>query len=151
MTLALAEPFRLLYQSGNEHDMRDAFGLIILAIDGHGQLTIEQRARNGMIKNHWSGTTERAVIERVLAHLHEGGYPTVPDHKIPRGARLRSIAIESGGDSTHTYPTEWSAVNTMAGYREAYQLLDSMIMQVTANGLKMRVDPVDEPVARAAS
>ena len=151
MNLSLGEPFRLFYQSGNEHDVRDSFGLIVLAIDGNFGVAIDQRARNGMIENHWSGSTDRGVVERVLSHLQAAGYPTVPDHKIPRGARLRSIAIESGTDSTHTYPTEWTAVNAMPGYREAYQLLDSIVMQVTAGALKMRVDPVDEIVGRAAS
>jgi hypothetical protein len=149
MKLGIGEPFRLFYQSGNEHDMRDAFGLILLEIDGGGQIAIEQRARNGMIKNHWKGATDRAVIERVLSHLGAAGYPTVPDHQIPRGARLRSIAIESGAETTHTYPTEWTAADAMPGYREAYQLLDSIIMQVTSGALKMRVDPLDELVARA--
>lgn len=150
MTLALAEPFRLFYQSGNEHDMGDVFGLIVLAIDDDFQLTVDQRARNRLIVNHWKGATDRAVVERLLDHLRIAGYPKVPDHRIPSGARLRSIAIESGGESSHTYPTEWKAAKNMPGYGEAYRLLDSMIVQVTAGKLKMTVDPVADVVARSA-
>jgi hypothetical protein len=150
MTLALAEPFRLFYQSGNEHDMGDAFGLIVLAIDNDFQLAIDQRARNGLIVNHWKGTTDRVVIERLFDHLRTAGYPVVPDHRIPAGARLRSIAIDSGGESTHTYPTESRAAKKMPGYGDAYRLLDSMIVQATSGALKMTVDPVAEVVARPA-
>jgi hypothetical protein len=150
MPLAIVEPFRLIYQSGNEYDMGDTFGLIVLVIDNAFQLAIDQRARNGQIVNHWNGTTDRAVVERLLGHLDAAGYPKVPDHRIPAGARLRSIAIESAGESTHTYPTEWEAVDHMPGYSEAYQILDTMIMQTTSGKLKMTIEPFPGGVGRPA-
>lgn len=140
MPPAVTDPFRLTYRSGNEHNPGDRTGLVVLAITGDGAVTVKQRARGGAIRNEWTGTTDRGVIERVLEHLALAKFPLVPDHRIVAGSTLRTIEIMAG-ETQACPPTSWDAVETMPGYREAYRLLDSIITEVTAAALKMLVDP----------
>jgi hypothetical protein len=142
MELTLGEPFRLVYQSGNEHNPGDAIGLVVLTIEGDGGVRIDNRARGGLIEAHFQGTTDRSVIERILGHLREGGYPEVPRHAIPAGSALRTISIQSGTEESHCFPTAWHGVDALPGYREAYQLLDSIVTEVSRGKLELTGNPL---------
>lgn len=140
MQLSIGDPFRLVYTSGNEHNPGDPVGSVALTIDGDGTVSVVNRSRG--VERQWSGTTERSVIERILGHLQEAGFPAVPPHRIPPGSSLRRISIESAGATSSNFPTEWNAGATMAGYREAYQLLDSIVTEVTERQLKILGQPI---------
>jgi hypothetical protein len=149
MQLAIGKNFRLRYQSGNENNPGNPVGAVWLTILGDGAVQIEQRALGGKIQRSFAGTTTRDVIERVLGHLREGGFPDVPKHRIPMGATLRTLTVESGGETAQTLPTSWSAVDAMPGYREAYQLLDSITTLASGGALEMIPSPTPDVAAPA--
>lgn len=152
--LAPAPDLRVVYQSGNAHNPGDPVGAVALTITADGAVQIEHTAPGGAVERAFTGTTTLAVIERILEHLTAAGFPSVPAHRIPAGASLRNLYVECGGQSAHAAPTAWNAVVNLPGYREAYQLLDSITTLVSGGALTIVAQPeagVAVPAARSPS
>lgn len=43
--------------------------------------------------------------------------------------------MQTGGSEVRNYPVEWHAAMEMPGSREAFRLLDSIVVELSGNGL----------------
>ena len=141
-------PFRLVYTFGDEFVPTHRYGRVVAQLFEDGRMFVDNVFRGAFTKS-FEGVTERATIERILAHLDEGGFPAVERHRILPGATLRVIVVQSGTAEAHNLPIEWSAGQKMKGYGDAFKLLDSMIAELAEGAITMVGAPSSGLVRKA--
>ena len=134
----------LTYRVGNEENPGDPFGRSLLEVAPDGSARLDHFARGG-IKRAWSGRVEAAALERLWAALDRAGFPQVPKHPIVGGATMRGLTV---GDRRAM--VEWHAARKLAGYDEAFGLLDTIVRQLSQDIVK-RTPAAGEAIVRDVS
>jgi len=133
MPLALRDDTRIEYSSGNRNAPGDPFGEVILSLSADGRARIDNRIAT--LHRVWEGRVAQATLQRALVLLDRAGFPRVAAHPIPAGSSLRVVRITSGGEETRNLPIAWHATSSMPEYREAFQLLDSIVVELSQKTL----------------
>jgi hypothetical protein len=120
---------RIAYSVGSEQNPGDPFGRSALTIEVDGRARLEQFTRTG--HTAWTGAVTAAARDDLWRALQEARFPDVPEHLIPPGSAMRSLTI--GNNSAHI---AYHEAETMAGYRDAFFLLDSIIRQLSEDTVK---------------
>ncbi|MBL8930808.1 MAG: hypothetical protein JNL54_11845 [Kineosporiaceae bacterium] len=133
-----AEVLRIVYESGSEFDPADPFGLCVLDLrsDGDVHLTTRRRA----VERAYRATMRPGVLERVVRNLREGGFPGVPEHVVPAGP-TRRLQVHTATGHQQTPPMAFHEAPRWPGYREAFHLLDSLVVAVSRGELPVVPDP----------
>lgn len=133
---AVATPLR--YTTGSAHSPGDPFGLTDLTIGDGGAATLDVHHR-GTVRS-WSGTVGPATVERIQAHLAEAGFPAVEPHPLPAGSSLRTLQ-RGDGDHAEVARIAFHAARKMAGYGEAFALLDALVVALTGGEVPVIPNP----------
>jgi hypothetical protein len=136
--LELTPDFTLAYTCGNEFDPANPFGRCALALHADGRLELDNRVRGQA--RAWTATIDDHVLADLIRLLNSAGFPVVPPHQIPPGS-TRSLLVRSRGQEIHAPLTGFHEARKMPGYREAYHLLDSLVVGASEGALKLVHDP----------
>jgi hypothetical protein len=123
------------YTSGSEYDPGDPFGRCVLVIDGN-DASLEVRHRG--VRRSWKGHVSDSTLATIDSQLTAAGYPAVPTHKVPAGSSLRTLTVSSSGEPTEdgegpkTARMAYHEAARLPGYAEAFELLDGVIVALTA-------------------
>lgn len=134
---ARGEVATLTYTSGSEWSPTDPFGRCVLVIraDGGARLDRTQRGQTGA----WQGRVPSAILGEVLLDLFRAGFPEVAAYLIPPGSTRYDIQLRSGTTQTATIHSYVS--RQMPGYREAIQLLDGIVRQLSLDVIRVGPPP----------
>ena len=130
----------LYYATGNENAPGDPFGRTELTLADDGGARLEHRH----IGRHraWTGKVDPAQVQAARGALDTAGFPTVPPHPIPGGSTMRELAV----DDTSVL-VEWYAVEDMPGYKEAFEILDSLTRQMSGDSVQATPDTLPPSVS----
>jgi hypothetical protein len=128
----------LTYSAGNEHDPGNPFGRTELTIapDGTARLELHEVGR----QRAWTGRVAPETLDRVRAALDRAGFPAVSPHPVPGGATIRQLAIGDGADR-RAASVEWNAANRLAGYDEAFGVLDAVVRALSGDAVPLGPTP----------
>lgn len=126
-------PTRLEYNAGLENAPGDPFGRTELAIEHDGRARLVHR-HAGRVRA-WRGLIDRATLQTAWAALERGGFPTIPPHRVPGGAALRTL-IAHVGEHRQGGHVAWNAAKDLPGYAEAFAILDSIVRQLSEDTVK---------------
>jgi hypothetical protein len=120
---------QLQYQAGNEHSPFDTSGRFVLELDSGGTVRVAHHRRVGAPRR-WTADAGTGVVERVLAALDKAGFPAMPKLAPPLpDTTIRSLSVSGG--PTGGVMLAWDAVAGLAGYAEAFEVLDGLVAQLT--------------------
>ncbi|AUX38748.1 uncharacterized protein SOCE26_001260 [Sorangium cellulosum] len=127
---------RVEYEAGNEHNPGDPFGRTVLVIDALGVARLE----NYRIGQHhaWTGVIDPAVLSRLTAALQAAGFPAAPRLPVPAGSALRHLSVSGALSGQVLLP--WHGVAQLAGYNDAFAVLDSLVRQLSRGALAVAPD-----------
>ena len=130
----------LYYGTGNENAPGDPFGRTELTLSDDGSARLEHRH----IGRHraWTGKVDPAQVDAVHSALETAGFPRVAPHPIPGGSTMRELAV---GDERVLI--EWYAVEDMPGYKEAFEILDSLTRQMSGDSVQATPDTLPPSVS----
>ena len=128
----------LTYAAGSHSSTSSRWGLRTLVMRGDGALELDSRWYTK--RRTFQGRVSPAVVERVLALLEAGNFPTTPAHRIPPGSSLRTVHVKNGALEGYTLPIDWHVGAEMAEYKDAFKLLDSIARQVTVDEIQATPD-----------
>lgn len=133
---------RITYAAGNEHSPTDPFGRTELVIhpDGTARLDHHQIGRH----RAWTGVVDTAVLRRLLAGLERAGHPEYDPRPIPPDTTMRSLVTQRAG-ALESASIPWHAAAELPGYAEAFEILDSLVLQMS--GESVRAAPATLPPA----
>jgi hypothetical protein len=137
-------PFRLFYESGVAAAPDNPFGNNILVISEGGAARLDHRDRNGSHRA-WRGRIGPNTLARILDELRAARFPAGTPKSIPAGASTRALRLEVGGERAEV-ELPFHSVAKLVGYHEVFQLLDSVIAQLTEGELRVAPDLLDEPI-----
>lgn len=120
---------RVKYSVGNETNPGNPFGRSELVIEPDGRATLEHHAR-GLAAQTFAGAVAAAELDRLWAALDRAGFPNVPKHPIPGGSTMRVLGVDQ--DTVHV---EFYAAKKLAGYDEAFALLDDLIRHISGGAV----------------
>jgi hypothetical protein len=128
---------RVVYESGTEFDPADPFGLCVLDLRPDGTADLLNRRRGE--SRTYQATALPTVFDRLVDHLREAGFPDAPQHDLPAGPTRR---VTLHGPATHlsTAPLAFYEAMRWPGYREAFHLLDSLVVAVSQGDLPVIQD-----------
>ena len=130
----------IAYSVGNEHNPGDPFGRSELSIADDGAARLDHFGRDTGHRA-WTGRLEATSLATIRAALERAGFPNVPPHEIPGGSTMRKLSRDGA-----TALVEWYAAKKMAGYADAFPLLDRAIRQLSEDSVHLV--PAGEPVVR---
>lgn len=138
---ALRPGDRLWCTIGNEFNPGDPFGRVVLTIDDQHRVTLEHHSRQGSAT--YTAELGAGVLDEIRRALAAGGFPHVPEHRVPAGAAIRRLELVIDGE-----PVSASVYDDfgrqLAGYRDAFAILDSLTLQLTGYA---EHDPLKTPVS----
>ncbi len=121
-------PSQLEYNAGLEHAPGDPFGRTELSIEADGRARLVHR-HLGRVRA-WTARIDPVALATLWAALEHGGFPEVARHRIPGGAAMRTVIAHNAG-SARSVSVAWHAASDLAGYREAFASLDSIVRQMS--------------------
>jgi hypothetical protein len=139
-------PRLLEYRSGSEHSPGDPFGASSLAIALDGSVRLENRS-HGRVRV-WEATVGPEVLVRLRDRLSRSGFPAVPRFPVPPGASMRVLEVGSEGEAQQVL-VPWHATDELPGYRDLFELLDSIVRQASGDEMQATPDFVPGQVAGA--
>src|SRR5213078_3275429 len=119
--------------TGNENSPSDPFGRTELAIEADGRARLVHFHR-GMTRA-WTAKIDRAILVTMWAALERGGFPTIPKHSIPGGSALRTL-VAHRGDARSGGHIAYHSASELAGYSDAFPILDSLVRQIAEDTIK---------------
>jgi hypothetical protein len=128
------------YSVGNENSPTDPWGRSELVIhpDGSARLDHHFSMRGG--SRAWAGHVDAAALDELLAALERAAFPPfAPALPFLPGTTLRRLTVETNG-AVEQGVIDWN-VSPQPGYAEAFDLIDAVIRQLSA-------DAVDYPTER---
>ena len=129
-----SDDLRIVYASGNENAPGDPFGECVLILHGDGGARLDNRHAGKA--RAFTGRIDAATLTRIVDGLNLAGFPVVPPHRISPGA-TRSLTVRSGDAEHHILPMGWHAAPKIAGYREVFHLLDSIIVEIAGGAIPL--------------
>jgi hypothetical protein len=136
--------FRLRYDSGTAAAPDNPFGNNVLAITQDGRARLDHHDRDGAHRA-FGGTIDPAALRRILDGLRQARFPAGTPASIRPGAGTRALRVEAA-DGAAEVELPFHDVDDLPGYREAFQLLDSAIAQLSGGTLRIAQHLVDESV-----
>ena len=133
-----AEVIRIVYESGSEFDPGDPFGLCVLDLRSDGEVRLTNRRRG--VERTYGATLRPGVLDRLVRHLRDAGFPDVPEHVVPAGP-TRRVQVHTAAGHRQTAPIAFHEAPQWPGYREAFHLLDSLVVAVSRGELPVVPDP----------
>ena len=121
-------PPKLEYCAGSDTSPGDPFGRFEMLIEADGRISLVHHGRT------WTATVDRAALEMVWAALERGGFPTIPQHRIPGGSALRTLTAHRG-ETTSGGHIAYNAADKLPGYSEAFPILDSIVRQIVPDAI----------------
>jgi hypothetical protein len=125
---------RIAYTAGDEHSPTNPWGRTYLSIEPDGIARLEQRH----LGRHraWTGRVDVATVTRLHDALASVGFPEVPPHPVPGGAAIRTLALIEG-DHRRAALVAWHAAKKLPGYAEVFEVLDSIVRQLSEDSLQL--------------
>lgn len=119
----------LFFSTGNEHNPGDPFGRIMLDIEPDGAAKLEHFSRTG--NGLWTGRMDPAELQRLLAAMERGGFPTRPPHPMPvPGTLMFELELDAGsGPQMLMMPFDEGA--KVEGYAEALEILQTFARELS--------------------
>lgn len=133
---------RIHYSVGNENDPGDPWGRSELVIEPGGAVRLEHYFSRVPGAGAWTGRVEGTALDALRAALERAGFPAAPTLAPVAGATLRRLTVETGAASQQAI-IDWHATSSLAGYAEAFDILDAIVRQLSG-------DAVDYPTAQSA-
>src|SRR5436305_470927 len=130
----------LSYSVGNEHSPVDPFGRSELALTPEGGARLDQYTR-GRGHQAWTGRVDGEALDRLWAALDRAGFPQVPPLRLVPDATLRILTAERNGVRASA-SLDYHAAARLPGYDEAFDILDSIIRQLSENTVPL---PAQQP------
>lgn len=127
----------MVYQSGTEHAPTDPFGATVLSIYEDGRVELDNRRRGQ--RRRWRGRIDASNLAELHRTLSEAGFPVVPKHPVPAGSALRKLTVRSPGGE-QSILVAWHAADSIPGYKDVFQLLDSVVRQTSQDAIKATPD-----------
>lgn len=124
---------RIYYSVGSEHNPGDPFGRSELVIDIDGQARLDQFTRAG--HSAWTGSVAASALDRLWGALEEADFPAMPRHPVPGGSAIRDLNV-GGPDGKSAY-IAYQAADNLPGYNVAFQILDTVIRQLSEDTVKV--------------
>jgi hypothetical protein len=129
------------YRVGNEHNPADPWGRSELVIHPDGSARLDQHFPRGGEPRAWSGRVDAAALDELLAALDRAGFPpSRPAPGLPPDTTLRWLVVEAAGAVRQGF-ISWHEPPPQPGYAEAFDLIDAVIRQLSA-------EAVDYPTKR---
>ena len=123
------------YSVGNEHDPGDPWGRSELVICADGSARLDHHFSRGRQPRAWAGHVDATVTDELLAALDRAGFPAVPPTgPLPPDAALRRLTVESDGAARQAL-VSWHRAPSLPGYAEAFDLIDTVIRQLSADAV----------------
>ena len=138
---------RLSYGIGNEHNPADSFGRNRLVIETDGRARLDKFTRADRFA--WTGTVMAGVLDSLWSALERAGFPSFPCSKVPALGRMHSLSIGPGPASAKSVSIYIGARAAIAGYDEAFTIIDAIIRQMSDDTSESSARKV-EGVARVA-
>lgn len=128
----------LTYAAGSQSSPNSRSGLRTLVMRGDGSVELDSRWYTK--RRTFKGRVSPAIVDRVLALLEAGKFPTTPPHRIPPGSSLRTVHVRNGALEGYTLPIEWHVGAELPDFRDAFKVLDSIARQVTVDEIQATPD-----------
>jgi hypothetical protein len=137
---------RIYYRVGSEHNPGDPFGRsdLVIETDGRAQLDQYTRAWHSV----WIGKVAASALEKFWVALEQAGFPQFPHHPVPGGSAIRDLNV--GGPERKSAYIAYHAAESMPGYNVAFQILDTIIRQISEDTVKA-VPASDQKIVDGAS
>ena len=126
-------PTRLEYNAGLENAPGDPFGRTELCIDADGTARLVHK-HIGLART-WTAKVDTATLAVLWSALEKGGWPTIPPHPIPGGSAMRTLVAHVEG-AQQRGDVAWNSAKNLAGYNEAFPILDSIVRQISEDTVK---------------
>ncbi len=141
----LRQGLTIHYGTGNENAPGDPFGRTDLTIGPDGSARLDHRH----IGQHraWTGVIDDAVLQRLHAALERSAFPQVDQHPIPPGSALRTLVVESPESGRSGVHVAWHAAKDLAGYDELFEILDSLVRQMSEDSVTATPDTLGPVVS----
>jgi hypothetical protein len=124
---------RIYYQVGSEHNPGDPFGRSDLVIETDGRAQLDQYTRAG--HSVWIGKVAASALDTFWAALEQAGFPQFPHHPVPGGSAIRDLNV--GGPERKSAYIAYHAAESMPGYDVAFQVLDTIIRQLSEDTVRV--------------
>ncbi len=124
---------RIYYRVGSEHNPGDPFGRSDLAIEIDGAARLDQYTRDGRFA--WIGCVAASALDKFWAALEEAGFPAFPHHPVPGGSAIRDLNV--GGPERKSAYIAYHAAESMPGYNIAFEILDTIIRQLSGDTVRV--------------
>jgi hypothetical protein len=143
----------LRYSVGNENDPGDPWGRSELSIQPDGAARLEHHFSRHRSTGVWAGQVESAALQALWNALQLAGFPARPPALPVAGAAMRRLVIETG-DGPQRVDIAANVVSSLAGYAEAFDILDGLVRQLSGETVTypttqplMVHDVIAEPIA----
>jgi hypothetical protein len=123
-----AFPRRLDYNAGLENAPGDPFGRTELSLEPDGSARLTHK-HVGEVRT-WTAKVDVTTLQTLWDALERGGFPTIPPHRIPGGSAMRTL-VAHVGDAQQTGHVAWNSAKDLAGYSDAFPILDSIVRQIS--------------------
>ena len=124
------------FHYGKEHAPTSPYGGNTLVVFKKGIVTLEHR-RFGAIEGQWTAIAPDA-FDRIAHHLREGGFPGFEARPFPPGTSVNRLALLGGEvGSPIEIDIDYFHALELPGYREAWQLLVSVLWQASNGRFKV--------------
>jgi hypothetical protein len=126
-------PDRLEYNAGLENAPGDPFGRTELVIESDGRARLVHK-HVGAVRT-WTARVDRDPLQTLWVALERGGFPVIPHHDVPGGSAMRTLIAHVGGD-LQGGNVAWNAARDLAGFSEAFPILDAIVRQISEDTVK---------------
>ena len=120
------------YTVGNEHNPGDPFGRSELVIRPDGSARVDHHFAHGGGVGAWTGRVDAAALDALWAALATAGFPAEPGGNFVAGATIRRLTVEVDGVPQRAM-IDWHRAPKLPGYAEAFDVLDSVIRQLSGD------------------
>lgn len=126
---------RIRYVTGNPEAPDDPFGRMVLVLEPTGLVRLGNWHRGGV--RAWGGSVALGVMDAVLEHLRDGGFPAGPRSITP--SAVFTLTVESNPPQSVTD----SVHSSNESYRSALKLLHGVIRQLSEGQLAVGPAPAE--------
>jgi hypothetical protein len=123
---------RIKYEVGSENNPGDPFGRSELVIEPTGRARLDQYQRGGA-HSVWTGTVASTALDELWKALEDAGFPSVPDHPLPGGSAIRRLTVGTSSGAPYAMVAYHA---DLAGYRDAFYVLDLVIRQLSQDTVR---------------
>jgi hypothetical protein len=126
---------KIRYSVGNENNPSDPFGRSELVIEPDGAASLEHHFSRVRRVGGWTGRVDAGALDIVWTGLSQAGFPAAPNSPFLPGSSLRRLTVETDGVAQQTI-VDWHGAAKLAGYAEAFDVLDGVIRQLSGDSVK---------------